>query len=303
MRERRSGVRLRSRRRGDRAAYLILALPSVVLLTVLALYPMVILIQMSLSDVGVGNLRGAWPLNGLANFAEIFQDPDFRQVLAQTLVLVIGVMIVSLAVGFIVAMLLRHTTKLGFVTQTIMLLVWALPPVVVGSLWKFFFASGGPLNQMLIAIRLIDRPIPFLAQPSTSLLAIAAVTLWVGIPFAALVLKSAILDVPLEVWEAARVDGASTLQLVFRIILPMIRPTLYILGVLSVVATFKGFDFIYVMTVGGPGVSSSTVPFLGYLTAFQSYEFGLAGAISVVAMIMVLGLTVAYIFALRREEK
>lgn len=291
------------RRRGEPVAYLILALPSIVLLAVLALYPMVILVQMSMSEVRADNLRGAWDFNGLENFVAIFQDPDFRQVLAQTLVLVFGVMVVSLAVGFIVAMLLRHTTKLGFVTQTIMLLVWALPPVVVGSLWKFFFASTGPLNQLLISIGLIDDPIPFLSQPSTSLLGIAAVTLWVGIPFATLVLKSAVLDVPLEIWEAARVDGASTLQLVLQIILPMIRPTLYILGVLSVVGTFKGFDFIYVMTVGGPGVSSSTVPFLGYRTAFENYEFGLAGAISVVAMVMVLALAVAYIFALRREER
>lgn len=296
-------MRVNRRRSGESVAHLVLALPSILLLTVLALYPMVILVQMSLSEVTASNLRGAWGFNGLANFVAIFQDPDFRQVLAQTLVLVLGVMIVSLGAGFIVAMLLRHSTRLGFVTQTIMLLVWALPPVVVGSLWKFFFASAGPLNQMLITIGLLDDPIPFLAQPSTSLLGIAAVTLWVGIPFATLVLKSAVLDIPLEIWEAARMDGASTLALVLQIVLPMIRPTLYVLGVLSVVGTFKGFDFIYVMTVGGPGVSSSTVPFLGYRTAFENYEFGLAGAISVVAMIMVLALAVAYILALKREER
>lgn len=296
-------MQMTGKRTQERVAYLALASPAIVLLAVLAVYPMVILVRLSLSDVGVDNLRGYWPFNGATNFAVILQDPEFRQVVAQTLVLVVGVMVLSLGIGFMVAMLLRHTTRLGFVTQTIMLLVWALPPVVVGSLWKFFFASSGPLNQALVAIGLVERPIPFLAQPSTALLGIAAVTLWVGVPFAALVLKSAILDVPLEVWEAARMDGASTLQLVNKIILPMIRPTLYILAVLSVVATFKGFDFIYVMTVGGPGVSSSTIPFLGYLTAFRDYDFGLAGAISVVAMLMVLSLAMAYIVALRREER
>jgi multiple sugar transport system permease protein len=129
------------------------------------------------------------------------------------------------------------------------------------------------------------------------------VTVWVGIPFAGLVLKSAILDVPLEILDAAKVDGANNFQVLTKIILPTIRPTLLILGVLTIVAAFKAFDLIYTMTQGGPGTSSSTIPYLGYVTALQSYQFGQAGAISVVAMVVVLALAVAYIFAVRQEEK
>jgi multiple sugar transport system permease protein len=83
----------------------------------------------------------------------------------------------------------------------------------------------------------------------------------------------------------------------------MIRPTLLILGVLSVVGAFKAFDFIYVMTRGGPGTSSTTIPFLGYLLAFQNYKFGAAGAVSVMAMLVVVALAVGYIFAVRREGR
>ena len=277
--------------------------PAFVLLAVLSLYPMYILIRMAFSQVDAQDLLGAWPLNGLTNFVVVFSDPAFLAVTLQTLVFVAGVMVFTLVVGFVVAMLLRPATRLTGATQTMMIFVWALPPVVVGSLWKFLLASGGPINAILLAAHLEPTPVPFLSETQTSLFSIAAVTVWVGIPFAVLVLKSAILDIPVEVWDAARVDGAGLMQTIWYIILPAVRPTLYILGVLSVVGAFKGFDFIYVMTVGGPGTSSSTIPFFGYLKAFQNYQFGQAAAISVVAMIIVLVLAVAYIIAVRREER
>jgi len=164
-------------------------------------------------------------------------------------------------------------------------------------------ASDGIISASLVKLGLVSRPVPFLSQPITSLAAIMLVSLWVGIPFATLVIKSAMLDISQDVLDAAKADGASDLQTILLIVLPLIRPTLLILGVLSVVGAFKAFDFIYVMTSGGPGTSSSTIPFLGYLTAFQSYQFGHASAISVVAMIIVLALAVGYIIAIRNEEQ
>ena len=149
----------------------------------------------------------------------------------------------------------------------------------------------------------LDAPIPFLSQPVTALASIAAVTIWLGIPFAGLVLKSSILDIPREVFESANIDGASRGQTIMKIIIPMIRPTILILAVLIIVAAFKAFDLIYAMTRGGPGTSSATLPFLGYITAFQDYEFGHAAAISVFAMMFVLALAGSYIFALRKEQK
>ncbi|MEA5118256.1 MAG: sugar ABC transporter permease, partial [Propionicimonas sp.] len=200
-------------------------------------------------------------------------------------------------------MALRKQTRLNYLSQTLMIFVWALPPVVVGNVWSFLLSSTGPVNALLVDAGIAASPIPYLSQPDTALLGIGAVTIWAGVPFAVLVLKSAILDIPVEILDAARVDGARPMQVVWNIILPFIRPTLYILGVLSVVSAFKGFDFIYVMTKGGPGTSSSTIPFLAYRTAFRDYQFGTAGAISVLAMLIVLVLAVAYIVAVRREDR
>lgn len=279
------------------------AAPAAILLGLLSLYPIVLLVRLSVSDVGAQELLGYWPFTGLDNFTAIFADPVFWTVATQTLIFVVAVLVATLVLGFIAAMLLRRTTRFHGTTLTLMIFVWALPPVVVGSLWRFMLSSNGPVNAVLGALHLIDRPVAFLSQPITSLASIAVVTLWVGVPFATLVLKSAILDIPVEIWDAAEVDGAGHRQTVWYIVLPAIRPTLYILSVLSVMHAFKGFDFIYVMTKGGPGTSSSTIPFLGYLTAFQDYQFGRASAISVVAMLVVLLLSVAYMLSVRGEDR
>jgi multiple sugar transport system permease protein len=282
---------------------LIYGLPAAVLLVVLSLYPLVVLVQMSVDQVTIANLRGYWPFVGFANFRSELADPTFRAVAVQTLVIVVAVLVLSLTIGFLVALVLHDNSRLNRVTQTTMVLVWTLPPIVTGSLWKFLLASDGGLNTLLVKMHVLAHPVPFLSESATSLAAVTAITLWSSAPFAVMVIKSAVLDVPRDVIDAASVDGAGTGQIVTRVILPMIRPTLLTLGVLSVVGAFKAFDFIYVMTRGGPGTSSSTIPFLGYLLAFQNYQFGLAGAVSVIAMLIVLALAIGYIYAIRRAER
>lgn len=288
---------------GRQASNVLFVGPGVILLTVMSLYPMVILVQMSLSDVGISNVLKSWSFIGLQNFADIFASATFRSVATQTVMFVFVVLLATMGAGFVVALVLRSSRGFSFVAQTTLVLVWTLPPVIVGSLWKFLLSSDGAVNQLLRALGLEKQPVPFLSQPTTALAAIAAVAVWVGVPFAGLVIKSAILDVPEEILDAARIDGASGVQITTRIVLPMIRSTLLILGVLIIVGAFKAFDLIYTMTRGGPGTTSATIPFLGYVTAFQSYEFGHAAAISVVAMAFVLLLAVLYILAVRREEK
>ena len=282
---------------------LLFAAPGVLLIGVFSLYPMGILVDMAFSRVNIGNFLRAWPAAGFDNFVTAFSAVGFHSVAVQTCEFVAGVVIATMGLGLLVAVALKRSNGFSLVTQTSLILIWTLPGLIVGSLWKFLLSSDGFVNTVLLGVGLLHRPIPFLSQPQTALLGVAAVTIWVGVPFSSLVIKSAILDVPEDILDAARVDGANSRQTLTRIILPMIRPTLLILGVLSVVGAFKAFDLIFIMTSGGPGTSSATIPFLGYLTAFQQYHFGESAAISVVAMVIVLALAGFYLFAVRREEK
>jgi multiple sugar transport system permease protein len=277
--------------------------PATVLLGVLSLYPIYVLVRMSISQVDLTNILGYWPIVGLKNFQDVLTSSQFQAVTVQTLLFVAIVLVATMLVGLLVAVLLRSSSGFSWVTQITMILVWTLPLVIVGSLWKFLLSSDGAVNQILKGTGIIGSSIPFLSQPSTALFGVALAAVWVGVPFTGLVIKSAILDVPDDILDAARVDGASGRQLFWRIVLPMIRPTLLILAVLTVVGAFKAFDLIYTMTKGGPGTSSTTIPFLGYTTALQEYRFDDAAAISVIAMVIVLLLAVGYILAVRREER
>lgn len=290
-----------ARRRG--LVNTVFLIPALVFLAVFSLYPMYVLAQMSIAQVGVKNLLAGWPFVGGRNFAAVLGDPTFRAVALQTLVLVAGIVITTLFAGLISAYILRAETRFNAITQTFMILIWVLPPVIVGSLWKFLLASNGFFNSILKALHLIDEPIAFLAEPGVSLASVAMVMLWTGLPFSALVLRSAMLDVPTEVIDAAQVDGAGQWQTAVRIVIPMIRPTIITLAVLVLVGAFKTFDLIYVMTKGGPGTSTSTIPYLAYTTAFTDFRFDLAAAMSVLAMIIVLVFAAGYVWAVRREER
>jgi multiple sugar transport system permease protein len=297
---RRSRRRLAARRWGINAVF---AAPGVVLILVMSLYPIGVLVQMAFSQVGISNFLRAWPAAGFDNFVAVFSARDFQTVTLQTCAFVVGTVAAGLTLGLLVALALRRSQGFSLVTQTALILIWTLPGLIVGSLWKFLLSSDGFVNQALLGLGVLERPIPFLSQPQTALVGVALVSIWVGLPFTSLVIKSAILDVPEDVLDAARIDGANGRQTLLQITLPMIRPTLLILGVLSVVGAFKAFDLIFIMTSGGPGTSSATIPFLGYLDAFQQYHFGESAAISVIAMAIVLVLAGFYLLAVRHEEK
>ena len=273
-------------------------IPAAVLILLLLLYPVYVLLRMSVSEVKLRNILGEWPIVGLQNYVDLVNDSVFRQVSVQTVTFLIATVTVTMVVAFIIGLALTPQTKLSGFAGLLMMLVWTLPLVVVGSMWKFLLATDGVINALLIGI----DPISFVSTSTWALTSIAAVTAWVSIPFSAVVLRSAILDVPTDVIEAAHVDGAGRRMMIRHIILPSIWPTLAILIVLNIVGAFKAFDLIYVMTKGGPGTSSTTIPYLGYLRAFRDFDFGSAAAISILAMLFVLLLSIVYIRGTSKEH-
>ena len=145
--------------------------------------------------------------------------------------------------------------------------------------------------------------IPFLYDPQMAIFSVAAVNTWAVIPFATLVFRAALLGVSADVIEAARLDGARPRQEIWYILIPQVRPTLYVLTVLCVVYGFRSFDFIYIMTSGGPGVATNTLAFLGYSLAFVQYNYGMGAAVSIVSVLLVIGLAFLYSRSVFREEK
>lgn len=288
----------RPRRRQPRLLFLV---PSAVFLLLFSVFPLVQLVRMSVSDVTSSTLGGPWAFVGLDNFAQTLGSGG-SQALWRTLVFVAVVTLLGMVGGLAAAIALRGGGRWSAGVLAVMVFVWALPPVVNGSVWKFLLNDDGLVNTLLAATGLVDGPVPFLYDQSWALMSVAFVNAFVVVPFNALVYRAALLGISVEVFEAAALDGASRWQEIRHIMLPGIRPTSLVLLVLTLVYGFRSFDFIYVMTFGGPGTATNTLPFLGYLQAFARYDFGLGAATSVLTVAGVLVLAVVYSRSIRREE-
>ncbi|MCH8559233.1 carbohydrate ABC transporter permease [Nesterenkonia sp. DZ6] len=268
---------------------------------IFGLFPLVQLLWMSLHDVTSSTLNADdWLFVGLENYIKGFVDGDSAVSLYRTLVVVTIVTVGGMGLGFVAAVALRTRGRWSGSLLAIMVFVWALPPVVNGSVWKFLLAERGLINSIITGVGL--PTVPFLYDPQWALFSVAFVAAFAVIPFNALVFRAALMNISPEVFEAAAIDGASKWQEIRYVMMPAVRPTSLVLFVLTVVYGFRSFDFIYVMTFGGPGTSTGTLPFLGYLQAFNQYDYGLGAATSFVAVLGVFALAGAYAWSIRREE-
>jgi len=275
--------------------------PAFLYLACLTFFPMFELLRMSVSRVTPEVLHHPWPFVGMAEFQRAVSTPDFREALLNTLIYVSVVVCSGLIGGLLSALVLWRSTPLSSVVFGVIVFVWAMPPLVNGSVWRFLLDPRGLIDGVLVAVHL--PAVLWLVEGKLPLVSVALVNAWVAIPFATIVYRAALLDIPQEVLEAASVDGAVPRQVIWHVIIPMLRPVMIVLGVVTVVYAFRSFDFIYIMTSGGPGTVSTTLPFLAYRLAFQAYQYSLGAATAVVSVLIVLGLAAVYIRQVRAEER
>jgi len=276
-------------------------LPAAVILLVLSVYPLVQLIRMSASAVTSANLHDAWSLVGAANFTADFHDGVFWSALQNTVVFVVIITVLSLAAGFAAAVALRSSGRLTAFLMGLMVFIWALPPVVNGSVWKFLLADDGLFNGLLRYAGL-HHPLPFLYDPHWALYSVAIVNAWAVIPFNALVFRAALIGIPEEILEAARIDGANRWQLFRRVTLPLLRPTLALVLVFSVAGSLLAFDQFYIMTNGGPRNETITAVYQIYRVSFVQFQLGYGAALSVLLMIVLAAVSAVQLMLLRNTD-
>lgn len=303
--ERYAGERVAPRRqRGPRGrSRFAFAAPGIAVLAVFSIYPIYLLLKMSVSEVSTGTLNQAWPFVGLQNYTSLFQGPSVAPAALDTALFVAIVTLIGIIGGLGVAMVVRSSRPASSILLGMMVFIWALPPVVNGSIWKFLLADDGLVNGVLRGLGIAPQGLPFLYDPHLALLSVAAVNAWAVIPFNALVFRAALLNIDPEVLEAASLDGTSKPQEIWYVLIPAARPTAVILAILTVVYAFRSFDFIYVMTAGGPGTSTTTLPFLSYSQAFIEHDYGLGSATGVIALVIVAVLALVYVRSVRRENQ
>jgi multiple sugar transport system permease protein len=275
-------------------------LPAIILLLAFAAYPLIVLVRMSLSDVGPSNIVGVWHFVGLDNFVAVLTSSEIWASTLRTIIVSVVLLASNLVLGFLAASILSVQGRITNIVLGIMVFVWALPPIVSGSVWKFLLDDSGALNGILGFFGLPH--VNWLSSPSLAIWTVAGVIAWSSLPFSALILRGGLLAISQDIIEAAAIDGAGYWRTRMQIVLPLMRPTMWILAILTVLYAFKSFDFFYVLTQGGPGTATNTLPVQSYYTAFSNFDMSTGATIAVISMLIVAIFAVPYVRSIRKEN-
>ncbi len=268
-------------------------------------YPIIYNIVMSFQEVSVSNVGDFHrPWVGLANYERLLADPLFPVVLQNTVIYVGLNVILQCAGGLALALFFAQRFPGSVTLRGVILAGWILPPLVIGAVWKWLLASdNGVLNYALQSIGLVNGPIYWLSDPSTSLLAVTFANVWFGVPFNMILLAAGLSNIPREIYEAAMIDGAGPVRRFRSMTLPMLRPTLYALVALSTIYTMRSFDVIWTMTHGGPVDSSNVLPIWSYKLSFEIFDFSGGAATSTMMLIVVFFVALIYVRSVRAEAR
>ncbi|MFF9565173.1 carbohydrate ABC transporter permease [Leifsonia sp. NPDC014704] len=295
----RKGTRSRSQRaRTSHALGLTLALPAVALLLLFIIWPIVTAgVYSTTSASGFGDMDPV----GAANFLRALQDPDLYAAFARNVVFAAIVLAFSIVVGFSLAYFLFLRVAGWRVLQLLFMVPYIMPVVVTALLWQFILEpENGLLNSALRAVGLDALAGPWLTGESTALGSVSLVQAWVTIPFAMLLIFGAMITLPADVLEAAELDGAGHFTKMFRIVLPMVRPTVVLTAIVITIQLFRSFDLVYLLTRGGP-ISSTTIATLFiFVQGFVNNEYGYANAVGILVGVVLVLIAVIPQFISRR---
>jgi multiple sugar transport system permease protein len=275
-----------------RLAFALVA-PAAILIGVVLFYPILHGVWMSLFDI---SLLGPPPRYvGLSNFANLLIRDDFKHAFRVTLIYTAGTVAAAFGTGFLVAMLLNAAIFARPVARTLLLLPWAIPEVVAVLVfaWMLDF-QWGVVNYLLSLTGHFPLRIGWLLSPDLALYAVMAVTAWKDYPLAAVMILAGLQGIAQDLYEAARVDGATPFQEFRYVTLPGLRPISAVVFFFLTLYSFKRVALIYVMTAGGPSRSTETLSVLTYLEGFKFFRMGSAAAIGVAMLLVTLVFTLYY---------
>ncbi|AIV41003.1 MULTISPECIES: carbohydrate ABC transporter permease [unclassified Curtobacterium] len=290
----------RKRRPLRNATRVVPLLPAVVLLVIFLLGPVISSFYGSFTNAALTGVDAAnQQFVGFQNYVELFQDPDFPKSVVLTIVFLLASAVVGQNVlGLGLALLMRSANKVvRAVVGTFVVAAWVLPEIVASFAAYAFFHDEGTLNSFLASIG-ISGPNWLYTYP---MIAVILANVWRGTAFSMLVYSAAVQEVPEEITESAEVDGATGWQRLVYITLPVIRRSISTNLMLTTLQTLSVFTLIFVMTGGGPGTNSSTLPILAYQEAFQFSQLGFGTAIATILLVVGAVFSIIYIKALKPE--
>jgi len=233
---------------------------------------------------------------GLKNYIAALQDEVFWISLRHTLIWIGVTVPAQLLLGLVTALLLNQRFFWRPLARALIIIPWALPSVVIALMWVWIYDSNyGVLNDLMLRLNIIQQAIPWLADPDTALYAIILTLTWQGFPFFAVMILAGLQSIPASYYEAASIDGASTFRQFWHITLPGISGVVMTAVLLRIIWVANSIDVIFVMTGGGPGYTTYTLPLYAFIRARTGLDFGNGSAIAVLFTMMLLGIVVLYL--------
>ena len=276
-----------SKRLGQGLEVLVLVLPGLILLCVFLVWPTIEAIWLSLHQEDLFGRSQIFV--GLANFIEMLGQPDFWKSVGASFKFAAIVAPLEIVLGLLAALLVAKNYPGVNFFRTLFFLTTAVPTAVAAVAWGWFLHPiGGWVNQMLEGVGL--KAVPWLTDSAFALPTLAVIIAWAGVGFTAILLTAGLQQIPEDLYEAARIDGASEWVQFWRITLPMLSPTLLLVGILIVLRSFTAFGHIHLLTRGGPSDSSTTWIYRVYQDAFFYNRYTYAAAEAVLLFVFLLAL-------------
>ncbi|MGH9071411.1 MAG: carbohydrate ABC transporter permease, partial [Acidimicrobiales bacterium] len=289
-----------ARLRSDRRLGYALVAPAIICLLFVTAFPLVYNLLNSFRNVNLAN--GAQPHNftGFANYAQLFDTPGFVGALVRTLGFTAVSVVIETVLAIGLALMLNKTFRGRGLVRAAILIPWAVPTVVSATLWKTMFdPRSGFVDYLLGVFHLPGAHVTWLAGEWTAWTAIFVADAWKNIPFIAIILLAGLQVIPSDIYEAARIDGASPWQAFRRMTLPLLKPALLVALIFRTLQALLIFDVIYIMTGGGPGTSTETLSYLNWQAFLVNTNFGYGGAMSVGLVVLALVIAGIYVRVLR----
>lgn len=263
----------------------ILLLPSSVLILVFVLVPFLLNIIVSFTDYSLINPN--YSFVGIQNYVEVFNSGILVVAVIKTAIWTIGCLIPSLIIGLIACLLMNSNIKFVNVLKAAILLPWVLPEVVTGYAWQWMFSGDfGIITHYLIKLHIIDDSFSFFTTTSAAMTAVIIANVWRSFPFIAVMLYAKLKTLPAEMVEAAKIDGAGSIQIFTHVTISWLMPIAARVMALAFIWTSNAFSIIFTMTAGGPAGGTETLSVLMQRIAMRDYNFPIATALGVIVFII-----------------
>jgi ABC-type sugar transport system permease subunit len=262
-------------------------LPAIVIYLTLLIIPLLAAIYFSFMDWN-GISGSPLVFVGMDNYVSAFRDPAFRLALSNMLRMVVFSVRFHTPIALLLAVALNSRFR-GFKIFKILFFVPTVFPLAsIGLMWYFVFMPTGSLNAMFKALGLLEMVKPWLVSPDTAMNTIIFVNIWAGIGYFLVILLAGLTTIPDELYEAAAIDGAGSVNKFFNITIPMLKPTLFMCILLDIIGSVKVFDLVFAMTGGGPNGLTNLPTTLMYNEAFKYNHYGTGSAIGIIILIICL---------------